>query len=92
MSDSKQAAVAGGSFQAFRAHGVFTRPFSVTGVNRTSVVMVSLTEISAEGVPFMGGATMKVYNIVPHDGAQVEVRGEILHDVDLNVRISFLVA
>ena len=34
---------------------------------------------------------MKVYNVVPREGA-VDIRGEIDSDDDLNVRVSILIA
>jgi hypothetical protein len=74
-------------------HRIFTDRYTVAGVNRFSTVMVSLTEVFAgsDGAldnPFIGGATMKVYNVSPHDDGTVEVRGEVDWDSDLNIRVS----
>ena len=74
----------------FPAHRIFTRRFSVAGVAFNSAVAVSLTEVS--GIfPFVGAATMKVYNVAPNNAQEVIVRGEVDWDVDINIRASFVV-
>jgi hypothetical protein len=71
------------------AHRIFTLRFAVPGVNRSTAVAVSLTEVSGDQ-PFIGDATMKVYNVAPRDGGEVDVRGEIDWDTDLLVRVNFI--
>jgi len=53
--------------------------------------MVSLTELDSDGNPFIGDATMKVYNVAPGDGV-VFIRGEIDWDEDLNIRANIFIA
>jgi hypothetical protein len=74
----------------FPAHRIFTRRFSVAGVAFNSAVAVSLTEVS-DIFPFVGEATMKVYNVAPNNAQEVIVRGEVDWDVDINIRASFVV-
>ena len=71
-------------------HGTFTLNFSVPGVTPSSVVMVSMTEINANGQPFVGDATVTVHNVAPGNG-NVRLRGEVDWDSDLSVRVYFLV-
>ena len=81
-------------FTTFRAHRIFTigHEFPLTGaLTPNSVVMVSLTEIDSDGNPFIGDATMKVYNVAPGDGV-VFIRGEIDWDDDLNIRANIFIA
>lgn len=97
--DAEQGGVtdsAGPFHRVIQAHRIFTRRFDVSGVRRNSTVFVTLTEVSlsaggALDVPFIGDATMKLYNVAPLDGGQVDVRGEIDWDSDLNIRVSFFV-
>ncbi|GAA2903084.1 hypothetical protein GCM10010472_71640 [Pseudonocardia halophobica] len=91
-------APAAGFIATIRKHGVFTQLFNVAGVNKGSAVCVSLSEITAStpggalDTPFLGDAAMKVYNVVPLDGGQVRLRGEVAWGVDLNVRVMFIVS
>lgn len=80
-----------------RAHRIFTRVFPFTGANRFSRAVASLSEIGrtsqAGGLdfPFIGDATMKVYNVSPGQDV-VWVRGEIDWDSDLDILVSIFVA
>jgi hypothetical protein len=61
-------------------------------MSTSGVAQVSLTEVDrgdASGRPFIGAATMKVYNVAPGNGF-VDVRGEIDWDDDLNIRVNIL--
>jgi hypothetical protein len=83
-------------FAVIRAHRIFTRRFNIAGVHHRSTVFVTLTEVGqgSDGSlewPFIGNATMKLYNVAPRDGGQVDVRGEIDWDSDLNIKVSFVV-
>ena len=42
-------------------------------------------------MPFVAGATMKVYNVAPQDSGVVVVRGEVDWNTDLNVRVSVII-
>jgi hypothetical protein len=59
---------------------------------------VSLSEITAShpggplDTPFLGDAVMRVDNVVPSNGDQVIVRGEVVWNTDLNVRVMFIVS
>ncbi len=76
-----------------RAHRIFTFTENTPGVRPNSVVMVSLTEMrrSTEAgpidTPFLGDATMKVYNVVPGTD-RVTIHGEIDWGSDLDFQIS----
>jgi hypothetical protein len=90
------ASLVGPLFAVIRAHRIFTRRFNIAAVNRRSTVLVTLTEVvqGSSGVldiPVIGNATMKLYNVAPRDGGQVDVRGEVDWDDDLNIRVSFVV-
>lgn len=84
-------------FAVIQAHRIFQRRFIIPGLNRFSTVLVSLTEVAAGpdgglNIPFIGAATMKLYNVAPRDDGTVDVRGEIDWGVDINVKVSFFVA
>jgi hypothetical protein len=80
-----------------RAHRIFTRLFHFKGATRFSGAVASLSEIgrtSQSGgldFPFIGDATMKVYNVSPTDNF-VWVRGEIDWDSDLDIQVTIFVA
>jgi hypothetical protein len=77
----------------FRAHRIFNIGADLPGrgITPRSVVLVSLTEIDSNGNPFLGDATMKIYNVVPRDGS-LTIRGEIDWDSDLNIRANIFIA
>ena len=75
----------------FPAHRIFTYLFGVAGVDSKSAVAVSLTEVDGNQFPFLGEATMKVYNVIPDNAQEVVVRGEVDWDEDINIRASFVV-
>lgn len=89
---------AAGFIGVIRTHGVFTRRFNVAGVGAGSAICVSVSEVaqstpgSAFDTPFIGDAVMKVYNVAPLNGGQVDVRGEVTWGSDLNVRVNFIVS
>ena len=72
-----------------RAHRIFTRAFNFPGANSGSFALASLSEIGVFG-PFIGDATMKVYNVSPAQDV-VHVRGEIDWDSDLDIRVTIFV-
>ena len=73
-----------------RAHRIFNIDVPAPGVRPNSHAVASLTEINPPDNPFLGGASMKVYNVAP-DIDRVFVRGEIDWDEDLNIRVTVLV-
>ena len=82
----------------WRTHGIFTMGLDINVdfnqpplITSNSVVMASLTELDGNGNPFMGVASMKVYNVVPSRN-HVDIRGEIDWDNDLNIRATLLIA
>ena len=82
------------TFTTFRAHRIFTRgvEFTLPGaLTPNSIVMVSLTEVDSNGNPFIGAATMKIYNVAPGFGF-VNFRGEIDWDNDLDIRANIFIA
>ena len=68
----------------FRAHRIFTKDLVFPEVNDGSSVLASLTELGIAD-PFIGDATMKVYNVAADNGV-VHLRGEIDWDDDLDIR------
>jgi len=94
--DQGAAGLVGPVFAVIRAHRIFNRRFNIAGVNRFSTVFVTLTEVRQGDngnldIPFLGNATMKLYNVAPLDSGQVDVRGEVDWDDDLNIKVSFVV-
>ena len=85
------------NFYNIRAHRIFTKPFQFIGANSLSRAVASLSEIgrtSHSGPldnPFIGDATMKVYNVSPGRDV-VWVRGEIDWDSDLDILVTIFVA
>jgi hypothetical protein len=95
---SDTVAQAAGFIGVIRTHGVFVRRFNVAGVGAGSAVCVSISEVtqssagSAFDTPFIGDAVMRIDNVAPLNGGQVDVRGEVAWNSDLNVRINFIVS
>jgi hypothetical protein len=74
-----------------QGHGNMDLLFNVAGVTPDSNVMVSLAEVtSVNHVPFLGLASLAVYNIIPMTG-QVRMRISIGWQTDILVRIAILV-
>ncbi|PFV97155.1 hypothetical protein COL21_12580 [Bacillus thuringiensis] len=75
-------------------HGVFERALSLPGVNSTSIVVASITEVAiidGQVKPKQGSASMQIYNVVPRDDGTVSIRGNIDWPNDLNYRISVII-
>ena len=80
--------------QAFihQGHGNQDLNFPIAGVTPISNVAVSLCEVTGlDHIPFLGLASMAVYNVVPLNGS-VQIRISIGWQTDILVRIAFLVA
>ena len=72
-----------------RAHRIFTTTIPMPGLTPGNNVVASLTEIDVNGNPFIADATMKIYNVAPGNG-DIQVRGEVDWDEDLDIRISVI--
>jgi hypothetical protein len=78
----------------FHHHGGFQQQFDFPGVNEGSCVLVSICELgifSGQLIPFQGGASLSIDDVVPGRG-NVIVRGNIGWDSDLNVRLNAFLA
>jgi hypothetical protein len=76
----------------FTWHRFFTKRFVFPGVVRSdSQVMVSITELNSAGFPFSGAARLVVYNISPADDGSVTVKGDVVWDSDLKIRLNFVI-
>ncbi|MGQ8815316.1 hypothetical protein [Bacillus sp. NA_165.1] len=75
-------------------HGLFERTLNLPGVNSTSIVVASITEVAiidGQVKPKMGSASMQIYNVVPYDDGTIGIRGNIDWPNDLNYRISVII-
>lgn len=84
-------------FFDFRVHGWVdvTINFPAGQVNSFSQVSASLTELNVpDGIPFIGNASMLVYNVAPHPSSdrRVITRCFIGWETDLLVRLNLIVA
>ncbi|MFD6892709.1 hypothetical protein [Streptomyces sp. NPDC059957] len=69
---------------ALSGKGIFDSTVPMRFVNHTSRVFVSLAELySVDRTPFMGGANIRVLNVVPKDGGEVEIRVEVEYPEEL---------
>lgn len=71
------------------AHRIFTTRVEFTGATPGNYAVGALTELDGFGNPFIGDATMKVYNVAPVINGFL-VRGEIDWDSDIRVRVTVL--
>ena len=83
-------------FWAFTHHtsagqGSHVTTSSIPGVNRVSQVAVSITELDANGNPFIGLAGMAVYNVVPLDSGEVTVHWWVGWNSPLSIRLNYIV-
>ncbi len=60
-------------------------------VNSFSQVAVSVCELGADNVPFLGNAEMSILNVVPHDDGTVDLRWHVGWDEKLPVRLNFVI-
>jgi hypothetical protein len=76
----------------FTWHRFFTKRFDFPGVVRhDSQVMVSITELDSNDMPFSGAARLVVYNVSPADNGSVVVKGDVVWDSDLRIRLNFVI-
>ncbi|MGP9020151.1 hypothetical protein ACT1U9_17345 [Streptomyces sp. BR1] len=81
---------ASGWYADITTHGVFRWRVFISAITPGSVVMVSITELSSSGAPFIGDAVMRIDNVSP-GGGYVDVRGEINWSSNLRARLNILV-
>jgi hypothetical protein len=70
----------------FRDRQGFEQVVDAPGTGPVSVVLASICELTSDGTPFQGAASMEVHNVVPEQG-RVRVRGFIGWDSDLRARL-----
>ena len=77
----------------FTGRGVNAVIFGLPGtqINRLSQIAVSMTELSSGNVPFLGDATLAVYNVVPRDDGNVIVKFDISWGSPLTVQLNFVI-
>ncbi|MFD5318319.1 hypothetical protein [Streptomyces sp. NPDC127098] len=80
-------------FADFRWSGEFlhTETLPTAQVNAFSQVAVSICELNADGVPFIGNARLQVYNVAPHSDGRIIVRGNVEWGSDLSVRLNYII-
>jgi hypothetical protein len=71
----------------FTNHHGFEERIGGLAINRFNIVFVSICELTSNGTPFQGLASMEVHNVVPHDGFLI-VRGYIGWDSDVRAQLS----
>ncbi|MET9215633.1 MULTISPECIES: hypothetical protein [unclassified Nocardia] len=79
--------------KVLRTHGTGAWVFGFPNatVLADSQVSVSLTEVDADGTPFLGPATMQVLNVVPHADGTMTVRYHVGWDANLRVLFNFII-
>jgi hypothetical protein len=74
------------------AKGRFTHTVSLGDkVNTYSQVIVSICELTSEGVPFLGSAVMSVDNVVPQADGRVLVSANVAWGSPLKVRLNYVI-
>jgi hypothetical protein len=66
----------------------FPDPVQVFG---NSQVSVTITEIDGNGNPFLGAATMQIYNVVPLDDGTITVKFDVNWGELLRVQFNFII-
>jgi len=51
-----------------------------------------MTEIDNNGTPFLGGATMQIFNVVPQADGTITVKFNVDWSDSLNVQFNFIIA
>jgi hypothetical protein len=76
----------------FTGNGDFIRLRANFGtVTPDTVVVASITELDAEGFPFIGGATVEVHNVSPQAEGWLDVIAAVFWDSPLRCRISLAI-
>lgn len=61
-------------------------------VNQNTGVLVSVSELTREGLPFMGRAFISVWNVVPMDGSRLLLAFRVEPDFsNIRVRVQILI-
>jgi len=77
-----------------RAHGTNAWNFGFPDpvqVFANSQVSVTMTEIDNNGTPFLGAATMQIYNVVPQQDGTITVRFNVDWSEQLRVQFNFII-
>jgi hypothetical protein len=79
----------GSARENYKLNRMFTHEITAPGCHPGRNAVASICEINPDGVPFMGNAGMKIYNVMPGNNV-VWVRGEVDWDEPINVRVSVM--
>ena len=77
-----------------RAHGTNAWNFGFPDpvqVFANSQVSVTMTEIDNNGTPFLGAATMQIFNVVPQDDGTITVKFNVDWSEFLRVQFNFII-
>lgn len=77
-----------------RAHGTLAWNFGFPNpvqVFANSQVSVTMTEIDNNDIPFLGAATMQVFNVVPQDDGTITVKFNVDWPDFLRVQFNFII-
>jgi len=77
-----------------RAHGTQARNFGFPGqvqVFANSQVSVTITEVARNGIPFLGAATMQIFNVVPQDDGTITVKFNVDWSDELDLLFNFII-
>ncbi len=66
----------------------FGSPVQVFG---NSQVSVTITEVDRNGTPFLGAATMQVYNVIPQDDGTITVKFNVDWGSPLQILLNFII-
>jgi hypothetical protein len=79
--------------QTLRTRGTSAWNFGFPGalVFADSQVSVTMTEIDNNGIPFLGAATMQIYNVVPQQDGTITVKFNVDWSDSLNVQFNFII-
>ncbi len=81
-------------FHILRARGTNAWNFGFPGqvqVFANSQVSVTMTEIDNNGTPFLGAATMQIFNVVPQDDGTITVKFNVDWSELLRVQFNFII-
>ena len=74
-----------------RGHGSFVKPINSPVAFKTSSIVASISELDANGNPFVGSARMTVHNVAALDG-RYDIWVNIEWPNDINYRLTVLVS
>ena len=83
------------SIQTVTTHGTSALNFGFPDpvqVFADSQVSVTMTELDNNGIPFLGAATMQVFNVVPQQDGTITVKFNVDWSDSIRVRFNFIIA